>query len=54
MMMISEVLESLAVGEQLPDEAPGQLGGVVKRCGTLPSEQVNIRKEVVRTSSTLK
>ena len=54
MMMISEVLESLAVGEQLPDEAPGQLGGVVKRCRTLPSEQVNIRKEVVRTSSTLK
>ena len=51
---LSHVFQSLGVGQQLPDQPPRLLGGVVQRGGRLASEQVDRGQEVVRTLATLK
>jgi hypothetical protein len=50
----SEIFESFAIGEQLPQKPPSKFCGVVKRGGRFASKEINSRKEVVRTSATLK
>ena len=50
----SEWLQSAGVGQQLPEEAPGQLGCRVQGLAGLAPEQVHWGKEVVRTLATLK
>ena len=49
-----ERLERAGVGEQLPEQAPGQLGRVVQGGRGLAPEEVNRGEEVVRAAPTLK
>ena len=48
-----EGLERAGVGEQLPEQAPGQLGRVVQGGRGLSPEEVNRGEEVVRAAATL-
>ena len=47
-------LKRARVGEQLPEQAPGQLGRVVQGGRGLAPEEVNRGEEVVRAAATLK
>ncbi len=48
-----KLFESPAVGQKFTEKSPGLLGGVLQRARRLPSEEIQVWKEVVRTTFAL-